>query len=365
MQPKVQPKVTTKKWKKRGRIRWLVRYHESGRVRHSFFDSKASAEAEAARLRAQVANTGKIWNSLTASEMEAAIAHWRDSQKDKAPDPGVVTLGDAITALLESKLNAGRAEAYIANLRIVLNQFARGRETLAVGSVTRSDVQSYVDSKGPNHRRTVLAKLSTLFGFSAMRGYRPDNPCDKIERMRVAAHPITVLTVEQMKRCMEALNAPKWRFGLPWFVLSTFCGLRPEEAEKTTPADINAGEGWIRVAAQTSKVRQRRVVYPLPCASKLLASVYRSGGMPISPNARRRVLWRLREVLGLSGWPKDITRHTAASYWLAHCGSAATVAEALGHSESTLKRHYKALVTRDQAEQFWKLAESWPAAAIP
>jgi integrase len=112
----------------------------------------------------------------------------------------------------------------------------------------------------------------------------------------------------------------------------------------------------VRVEAQTSKVRQARVVYPKPEAMALLKSVLDDGRLPITSQARKRVIKRMRNHLGLKVWPKDVTRHSAASYWLAESGSAEIVAEALGHSVKTLKRHYLALVTREQAAQFWKLA---------
>jgi hypothetical protein len=35
----------------------------------------------------------------------------------------------------------------------------------------------------------------------------------------------------------------------------------------------------------------------------------------------------LRETLGFTRWPKDVTRHTAASYWLAEVQNAPAVAE--------------------------------------
>ena len=54
-----------------------------------------------------------------------------------------------------------------------------------------------------------------------------------------------------------------------------------------------------------------------------------------------------------SPWKKDVTRHSAATYMLATSGSAAAVATTLGNSETILKRHYLALVTRAQAEAFW------------
>jgi hypothetical protein len=40
---------------------------------------------------------------------------------------------------------------------------------------------------------------------------------------------------------------------------------------------------------------------------------------------------------------------------LADTGSATKVAEALGHGEDVLRRNYMALVTKAQAQEFWKL----------
>jgi integrase len=158
---------------------------------------------------------------------------------------------------------------------------------------------------------------------------------------------------------------------LAWFALSTLCGLRPQEAEKTVKADINFKERYVRVEAQTTKVRQRRIVYPKPEAIKFLKWAIKHGGtLPLDPQIRQRIIagvsWKnkdgvqrrpgLRHALGFKVWPKDITRHTAASYWLASDVSTAHVAEMLGNSEKILKSHYKALVTREQAKEFWEMA---------
>lgn len=108
--------------------------------------------------------------------------------------------------------------------------------------------------------------------------------------------------------------------------------------------------------AQTSKVRQRRVVYPLPEAVRWLAKARELGAeLPLPSIARRRAVRELRGVLGWDAWPKDITRHTAATYWLARVEDAGRVAEQLGHDVRSLRRHYRALVTREQADQFWRL----------
>ena len=76
------------------------------------------------------------------------------------------------------------------------------------------------------------------------------------------------------------------------------------------------------------------------------------GDTPLPDQFKRRLIRKLRSALGFERWPKDITRHTAASIWLARVRSSAEVAEQLGNSERVLKRDYKALVTPDNLKEY-------------
>ena len=139
-------------------------------------------------------------------------------------------------------------------------------------------------------------------------------------------------------------------------------GLRPHEAQQTTWDSINTDEGWIRVEAQTSKVRQRRVVYaPAQALAWLRAARALGATLPLTTNERFWAVRGLVEALGWPTWKQDVTRHSAATYMLATSESAAAVANTLGNSDSLLRRHYLALVTRPQAEAFWAV----PPPAVP
>jgi integrase len=255
--------------------------------------------------------------------------------------------------MADSKLKAGRSRDYVDSLKSAVTNFADWCPVQTIDEIGLPEVEKYLDTKTSASRSTIRARLSTLFKFAIRRGYRLDNPCARLEPIKFTRPPPQIFTVAQVRRAMAWLN--KHPRILPWFVLSTFCGLRPEEAEKTTRADIHLVEGWIRVEAQTTKVRQRRVVYPKREAMAMLKVAMKKGKLPIRSQPRRRALRRLRKLLGFTAWPKDITRHTAASYWLADCESAASVAKSLGNSESVLMRHYAALVTREQAREFWAI----------
>jgi len=339
------PKVTVRPCKVRGKKMWRVRRRVAGKPERTFFKTKAEADAEADRLRAEQAAGGDFWTKLPAHERTALMSAYSESKNRgvdihralnhtppaNAPQPNLQTV---ISELLGVKERAGRAKGYTKNLKIVLNQFAKGRESLAIDRVTFTDVEKFLDDYSLEYRPTLRSRLSTLFKFTIRRMYRTDNPCDRLEAVTVPHKPPAIFTLEQVQLCISQLREFR-SHALPWFILTTLCGLRPEEAEKTTKADIHFKEGWIRVEAQTTKVRQRRVVYPMPEAMEALKAAMQVGKLPLNHEARRRTIRFLRAKLGWKAWPKDVTRHTAASYWLAHSGSAATVSEMLGNSEKS------------------------------
>jgi integrase len=345
---------------------------EESKRRRTIFETKQEAEAEAARLRHQIGNAGAIWLSLPSSSRDQLVRFWQACQTRRLDMWDLVraydrrqievrqespSLGSVVDELLAAKRAAGRSPRYADSLRLILGQFARGRESLPIATITVVDVDRWLESKNPAGRATFRARLSTLFGFAIRRQYRPDNPCNAIETPTVRGATPAIFTVRQTAKCLAALrrHAPRC---LAWFVLTTFCGLRPEEAERTTwdAVQIDNGEAHVRVDAQTPKVRQRRIVTPLSAAIAWLKIAREVGSeLPLPRHTRRRAIRRLRTVLRWTSWPKDVTRHTAASYWLALDGNPIQVAEQLGHSVAQLKTHYKALVTRAEAERFFRL----------
>lgn len=373
------PKVTVHARSLRGKKVWEVYHRPKGKKRvRAYFRDKESADQEAQSIREQLALDRQTWRLLSNEDRDEAMAvavemkragismrgMWEEQKlKPKSKSPALsVVIGE----LVAIKKNAGRASDYTDNLKTLLGQFAVGREQIQISAVTLADVESFLDSKNIASRSTLRARLSTLFKFAVRREYRIDNPCTRLETVTHDKGPPRIFTIAEIKSCLEWFKKNPKLF--PWFVLSTFCGLRPEEAEKTTKEDIHQKEGWIKIEKQTTKVRQRRVVYPKIEAMALLEKSMKRATLPISPATRRQEYRALAAMLKINPviivrkgknittyqWLKDITRHTAASYWLADCQSAAAVSESLGNSEKILKRDYKALVTKEQAKTFWE-----------
>ncbi|MGC3961338.1 MAG: hypothetical protein QM813_26445 [Verrucomicrobiota bacterium] len=310
-------------------------------------ESKAKADAEAVRIRKDGEQLGASWMDIPAADRHRLAQMWKAggvdglSVKTSAPTR---TLSEVAKELESSKNSSGCNERYVNCMMSVLNQFIKGRNSLPIGEVTLNDIVTHLNSFNLSYRSTVRARISTLFNFALRREYIEKNPCDQLDEIIYHKPPPQILTPEQLKKCLQWLT--KNPRGSTWFVLTTLCGLRPEEAQKTPRDKIQCLAGHIIVDSQTTKVRQRRVVTPMPEAMKWLRRSLKYGGLtPINQQFKRRLILKLRTLIGFKEWPQDITRHTAASIWLARIKSAAEVAEQLGNSEKVLKRDYKALVT--------------------
>jgi len=94
----------------------------------------------------------------------------------------------------------------------------------------------------------------------------------------------------------------------------------------------------------------------LPAAAAWLAAARDKADLPLPRISVRRYLRRLARHLGLSRWPQNVLRHTAASYLLALHRDAPRVALHLGNSPAIILRHYHGLVTREDAKRFWEIS---------
>lgn len=371
-------KVTVGAERVRGVVYWRLRYWRDGKPRREFFKTKTAAVAEANRIREERQDSGAAWLELPPHERQQLMLAYHEAKRAgvdifavireakggatlRAPAPLVK---EVITELVLAKKKSGRDGNYVDGLETVLLHLFQELLDQRMDEISLAQTEAILNSKTLASRSTVRARMSTLFKFAMRRKYRADNPCAQLETIIYRKPPPQIFTIAEIQMAVRWLKANA-RHGLGWFALSTFCGLRPEEAEKTVPdRDIDFKAGLIKVEAQTTKVRLRRVVYPRAEAMAFLQWGLKCGGeLPLKSQRRKRLLSKvqgpksqgLREALGFKTWPKDITRHTAASYWLGAGATAGKVAEALGNSEKVLKRDYKALVTRAEAVAFWKV----------
>lgn len=284
---------------------------------------------------------------------------WRATLLEAHPPPPAnesPALHEVVAACLAAKESAGRRPKYLRQLGWTLGKFAAGREKLPVSEIKLSDVEAWLASvsKSQSVTKNAATRLSALFSFALRRGWVSSNPIERIEPMRIEHASPPILSPEQAESLLR-LAQHRHSETLPYVILGLLAGLRPDEAAAMLWESISLTERTLVVDAATSKVRRRRVVALRDAAHAWLSICAQKQGPASAP--RLKLLAFRREAEGLLGrpWPQDVLRHTCASYLLAEVGDAGKVANELGNSEGVLHRHYKALVSREDARRFWAL----------
>lgn len=268
-----------------------------------------------------------------------------------------IALSKALHALEVAKLAANRRRRYIAHLRISIKRFIRHIGDVAIHTVTTEAIELWlcVVGKNPWSRSTYTARLSTLFEFARRRRWVHENPCEFLERPSVEQPSPKILTPEEAHILVGHCRSD-CRRAFAWLVLALFAGMRPEEAAALDWSKIDPERRRIWVDSSISKVRRMRIIEPVGCFWELIHEAKEmEAQLPIPHVARRRMMRKLRERMLWDVWPKDITRHSCASYWLALVPDAPRIALQLGNSPQILLRHYRSLVTQEEARRFFSI----------
>lgn len=378
-------KLTIRPQRRRGRIEWVLDVRKQGKRTRTFHPTKAAAESAAADIRDQWSVSGHSWATmpareraeivLVAEEIKQAGRTWRevwDFYRSAHP-VGVpsLPLEEAIARFLEEKTAANRRPRYVEQMARFLRFFARGRERLPIGAVTREMLEQWVQGRrlraGTQKNNYLL--FGAFFSHALKRGWVARNPCRGIEHPRVERVPPRILAPAEARHLLGVCEARHPKL-LAWVALGMFAGTRPEETDQLTWPKIDLARGLIQMDAAASKVRHRRVIPLEPAAVGWLTRARElEAQLPWEWEKRKHVQKCLRNSAGWERWWPDVLRHTAASYLMAIHRDAGKVAHTLGNSPGILLTHYHELVTPEQAAEFWAIRPNsmagQPAQAAP
>lgn len=252
-----------------------------------------------------------------------------------------VSFEQASLEYLDYLLKQNRSQAYIDSMRWVLDEMrSLISDEIPLPQHTTFLLQCALDrTKNRDHKRR---RLSSFYAWCHKMRYLPAQvalPCQ--DRARLVGDPgmLTNKSVHSMlSHCPDGLLGHLW--------LCLCMGLRVAEACRVE--DLECRDGYLIVGAKASKTRSRRVIAMLE-GHQRYADLVRP-----QTNLRDR-MERLREAAGIKDWPRNCMRHTAASHWLNYYQDEQKAALHLGHSPAMLHRHYKALVTQAESEEFFGL----------
>ena len=267
------------------------------------------------------------------------------------------TLGEAIKECLTIKEHCGLSKRYLQSLGQYLRLFSQGRENVPIGSLSADNLRAWFKKRKEIAitESSNRGRLASLFHFAQRRKWIASNIVDDLDRLRLTHKPVTILNVADAEKLLRTvrLKYPRW---LAFLVLAMLAGIRPEELAKLEWSDIALDRRIVTISAAASKVRRRRIV-KLDSGADAWLRVARQAGsrLPVPTQCRRRVLYRLRFILGLERWPHDVLRHTYASYAVAKHQDVARISLWMGNSPKILLDHYHEIVSEEDAKAFWSI----------
>ena len=262
----------------------------------------------------------------------------------------------------------------LADLKDRLKRFAETFGTRPMPSITTAEIDGWLaglkSRRNPsNGKPTLLAPLSrnhyraTLHSFfshaaAPARSWCSRNPVADLEPERVETAEPEAYSVEDVMRIMQAAVDCKPEL-VPVLALGMFGGLRVSEAAEIDLGKIKPDTDEFRVSGE-GKTGARLA----PCTDALKAWLFaqprRRGKAWLS--SRRSLYDAMPELFTLAKVdPIDNgARHSFISYRCAESRDIARVADECGNSVTTIRKHYRELVTAADAERFFKLRPASP-----
>ena len=251
-----------------------------------------------------------------------------------------VSVKDSCQLFLAHLSSGGKSKRYIQEFAWTLKHLARTcGDNLTIGQHNSSSMWGALDAMRATE--TARRKVAIFLNWCFEQGYCAHKikiPCS----VSIPKGEIEVLNNQQVKALKDA--CPDDLIFYLWLCL--FLGVRPAEARRVD--NIHYRDECLIVGAFASKTKTRRVI-ELPAGFTHYA--HHKANLV---NLRKRMAL-LREQAGVHYWPRNCMRHTAASHWLNRLQSADAAALHLGNSPVMLHRHYKALVTRKESQEFFDI----------
>lgn len=279
-----------------------------------------------------------------------AVEHWRDTL-GKASG---VTLADLCDLRHGEATGENHSDRHRKSLDQILPRIAGsdiGKKQAA--TLTPEDLTNYIRTKGaPATQRYYRAILSGVFQSAMRAGTLAMNPATLVKIPKGSTPPPEVFSPEQAGHWLScvALEAPALLAGT---CIGMFAGLRVAEVSRLDWSEVRFDRGFIEVTASKSKTRTRRLVDLMPNLVEWIWPLRADKG-PIWPHTVRRLKDRAVLAYG-SPPPENGARHSFVSYHLALLEDVAKTELQAGHDRAVLFGHYRELVTRDEAVEFFTI----------
>jgi integrase len=367
-------------------VRFTVAFYRDGRRRRLTFGNLDAAKDEARRIALNIQRGMSSDNDLRPQDRETfrtamnmlaplglpllgCLEEYVTCRRDlgsvplrvaveayKSRTAGVeagVTVERIVEEMLLAKTQDRLSSMHIKDLRSLYHRFARAFPG-AISEITTPQLDAWI-RKGEftiTTRNNRLRRMKMLFTFAKERGYLPKNEPTAIEMLKPVkslALDVGLFTPGEMDRLMQAASPQM----IPFLAIGGFAGLRVEEICRLDWSAVHLDRRMIELRASQAKTASRRIVPMSENLAAWLAPLARQGA--VIPN--RLFTEKVRKFaheIGV-GWPRNALRHSYISYRVAEIQNVAQVALEAGNSPAIIFKHYRELVTREDAQKWFSI----------
>ncbi|MEI6535613.1 MAG: hypothetical protein WCN98_09760 [Verrucomicrobiaceae bacterium] len=262
-----------------------------------------------------------------------------------------MTVPQVVDALIASKTQDRMSNLYVRMIKGVLEKFSAAFPG-DISQVTSPQIDAWLrrGEQSMVTRNNWLKRVKVLFSYARQRGYLPKREptaAESLKRGKERDTDVGIFTPEQME---QLLRAAPLNF-IPVLAIGGFAGLRGAEIGRLDWKAVDLTRKIIELRAGQAKTASRRIIPITDNLAAWLLRVEREG--PVVPNPQVFVqITALARKLGV-GWPHNVLRHSYISYRIAIVQNAAQVALEAGNSPTIIFKHYRELVTKDEADKWF------------
>ena len=352
-----------------GRRTWMIQRRSHGRRERVYFETEREARREAYDRNRKIEAHGTTVK-LTPEEAVYAAACIADlaaigrtlreatdfylAEHRRPPAPSGAVLAEKVLAEYERRVEAREvSRRHLETFREVASKFRAEFDATPIDKIRAGEVKRWLGGLplAIKTRNKLLGYVGAMFRLAVGEwNLIEKNPLAGVAKFSDphSGRRVSVFTPEEMGAVLSAVT-PDW---LPVFAINAFTGLRRAEIERMIWSEIKLDRRLIDLPFTKSKNGRRKLITIPENLARMLAPVARSEG-PVAPNRRFDLEVRRLKTLGLK-WPPNVLRHSFCSYAVAVHGFVWTAREA-DHSETVLKKHYREVVTAEDARRYWEI----------
>lgn len=208
-----------------------------------------------------------------------------------------------------------------------------------------------------NYRRV----LHAFFTYAVRRKYADSNPVALTPKVRVPDQEIMIYSPEDLLSLLSKADSTI----IPYLVLGAFSGIRRAELLRLKWEDIKFATSHIFIGAHIAKTRSKRII-PIADNLKVWLQPYMNRqGKVVEDEWQLRIL--IEEACEKAGvrWKHNGLRHSFGTYRIAQTQDIGKTSMEMGNSPNVILKHYRQLVTVEQATSYWAIRPESELKIIP